>query len=175
MEALAWFNPARWLMWIAFAGALLLGYGAWTHHQREIGRDEVRMEWAKAREVQQAAALKQAAESAAETKRRLAAQKEAQNARDAQIVQARRDAWAAAAAADSLRSQLDAFATATRTASCNPAPANDSAAAPSAVDLLADMYSRTDERAGILAIALDRSHAAGQQCVQAYEALTAPP
>lgn len=46
MNPLAWLNPGRWLLYLALAGALWLGYGAWLEHQRETGRTEVRAQLA---------------------------------------------------------------------------------------------------------------------------------
>lgn len=37
MNVLNWLNPTRWLMLIAAAGALSLGYVAWVDHQQDIG------------------------------------------------------------------------------------------------------------------------------------------
>ncbi len=42
----AWLNPGRWLLLIGLAGALTIGYFAWRGNQREIGRDEVRAQYA---------------------------------------------------------------------------------------------------------------------------------
>lgn len=42
-----WFNPGRWALYILFAGSLWLGYHAWVDHQREIGREEIRQQYAK--------------------------------------------------------------------------------------------------------------------------------
>jgi len=39
MNPLAWLNPARWLLYIAFAGALWLGYAHWRDVQQEVGYD----------------------------------------------------------------------------------------------------------------------------------------
>lgn len=153
--------------------AALYGAFAWfVHHQREIGRDEVRAEWALDREKQKDAAIKQAAANAIETQRRLTAQKEAQDANDKAMVRARADAASATAAASRLRSQLAAYTAAARSASGNPATVSDSTPAAAAIDLLADLYRRADERAGILSEGLDAARAAGLQCERAYDSLT---
>lgn len=47
MNPLAWLNPGRWLLYIALALALWAGYHAWAGHQRELGREEVRAEFAR--------------------------------------------------------------------------------------------------------------------------------
>ncbi|SFB73937.1 hypothetical protein SAMN05216344_102154 [Polaromonas sp. OV174] len=34
---MSWLNPGRWLLYLALAGALLLGYSAWADHQQDVG------------------------------------------------------------------------------------------------------------------------------------------
>lgn len=46
MNPLAWLNPGRWLLYGALVLALWLGYAAWREHQRELGRAEVRLQYA---------------------------------------------------------------------------------------------------------------------------------
>lgn len=41
---LALINPYRWVLWLAFAGALVFGYFAWAGHQQSVGREEGRSE-----------------------------------------------------------------------------------------------------------------------------------
>lgn len=40
-------NPYRWLLLLGLGLALVVGYNAWANHQREMGREEVRAEYAK--------------------------------------------------------------------------------------------------------------------------------
>lgn len=47
MNPLAWLNPGRWMLYAALAGALWLGYTTWREHQRELGREEMRAEFAR--------------------------------------------------------------------------------------------------------------------------------
>jgi hypothetical protein len=47
MNPLTWLNPGRWLMYIALTGALWAGYAAWAARQRELGREEVRAQYAR--------------------------------------------------------------------------------------------------------------------------------
>lgn len=47
LNPLAWLNPGRWLLYLALAGALWAGYAAWREHQRELGREQIRAEFAR--------------------------------------------------------------------------------------------------------------------------------
>lgn len=47
MNPLAWLNPGRWLLYLALAGALYAGFLSWRAHEREVGREEVRAEFAR--------------------------------------------------------------------------------------------------------------------------------
>ena len=88
-----------------------------------------------------------------------------------QIDAARIDAAAAARAADSLRGQLARYVAAARAASPGASTAAPGPTASDALDVLADMLVKLDERAGIYAEAADRSRIAGVSCEQAYSAL----
>lgn len=44
-DLLAWFNPARWLMLLAVAGSLVLGYALWVDHQQGIGEARANARW----------------------------------------------------------------------------------------------------------------------------------
>jgi len=83
---------------------------------------------------------------------------------------ARRDAVAAGVERDGLRRELDRYRAAARAAADTGAAAAGTPAA-DAVDLLAELLSRADERAGELAHIADLSHAAGSTCERAYDAL----
>lgn len=136
------------------------------------GADVVQAKWARDREAQKDAALRQAAANAAETQRRLLAQKEAQDAYDKDLARVRADADAARAAASRLSGELAAFTAAHRAAAGNSAAPGNGQAAATALDLLANLLSRADREAGELAEFADAAHAAGIQCQRAYEALT---
>ncbi|WP_081062552.1 DUF2514 family protein [Burkholderia cepacia] len=82
--------------------------------------------------------------------------------------QARAAADAADAAANSLRKQVAELVARTR----DPATPAGSATAGDALDLLANVLSRADQRAGDLAEYADRARIAGQQCERDYDALT---
>lgn len=82
------------------------------------------------------------------------------------------DARAAHAAADSLRGQLAAFVADASCPATNPGTASGSPPAESALDLLADLFSRSDDVAGILAEQADKARIAGLACEAQYDALT---
>lgn len=156
------------------AGAAL-GLKAWRESIREEGRAQVRAEWTAERERQKDAALKQAEANAKETERRLAAQKDAQDAYDKEMARLRADAAAARGAADRLRQQVSAFTAAYRGAASYSATLGQRPPAGSPLDLLAKLLGESEERAGVLALALDRSYAAGRQCEREADALTVNP
>jgi hypothetical protein len=168
-------GPWKYLAYAAIAAALIGGatYGVHRYNDglREEGRAQVQAKWDADREAQKDAALRQAAANAQETQRRLLAQKEAQDAHDKDVAAARAAAARAAAAAASLRQQLTAFTAAAGRTTGHPAAAGDGPPAADALDLLAQLFSRADDEAGVLAEALDASHAAGQQCERAYDTL----
>lgn len=156
----------------AAMGGAVLEFG---HHERNVGRAEVRAEWNAEKVIQQQAALKAQSDNAAETARRLKAQQEINDETTTQLNWARADADAARSAGDRLRAQLAAYVSANRgSASSNPATQPASASTSTPVDLLADMFRDSDEAAGILAAALDAAHAAGLACERQYDALTRP-
>ncbi|HDR9176316.1 DUF2514 family protein [Burkholderia vietnamiensis] len=104
----------------------------------------------------------------AEEQRRTAAQSEVARDANQQRTAALADAFAARAAAGSLQQRVDQLVAATR----HPAASAGSPSAGDALDLLADVLGRADERAGDLAEYADRARIAGQQCERDYDALT---
>ncbi|WP_175886043.1 DUF2514 family protein [Burkholderia sp. BCC0044] len=106
----------------------------------------------------------------AEEQRRTGAQSEITNNANQQRTTALADAFAARAAAGSLQQRVDQLVA----VACHPATAAGSPAAGDALDLLANVLGRTDQRAGELAEYADRTRIAGQQCERDYDALTAP-
>jgi hypothetical protein len=161
------------LLWKVGAVVLLAlaAVGLYRHHAeglREEGRQEILAKNA-------AASLAQLEADARETKRRLERQGDAQRDHQAQLARARGDAAAATAAAGRLSRQLADFTAAHRPRAGDPAAAGAGTPGGTALDLLADLFSRADGEAGILAEALDRSHAAGQLCERSYDALTVKP
>lgn len=161
-QMIGWLNPWRWLLLLGAAVSLVAGYHSWAEHQRDIGRAEVRDIYAKA-------AAEATRQNLVETQRRAAAQKEIDDDAQAQLARARADAVHAAAAADGLRRQLAAYV---RSATVHPAAEPGGAAAGDPIGVLADVLSRADERAGVLAQYADAAHAAGAACEREYDALT---
>ncbi|KVM87632.1 hypothetical protein WT06_22045 [Burkholderia anthina] len=106
----------------------------------------------------------------AEEQRRTAAQSEIAKDANQQRTAALADAFAARAAAGSLQQRVDQLVAAAR----HPAAAAGGPATGDALDLLADVLGRSDQRAGDLAEYADRARIAGQQCERDYDALTAP-
>ncbi|WP_175922189.1 DUF2514 family protein [Burkholderia latens] len=100
--------------------------------------------------------------------RRLAAQQEIATDAAKERDQARADAAVADGVADGLRKQVAALVAEARRAGA----ATGSPATGDALDLLADVFGRADERAGELAKIADERGIAGQQCERSYDALT---
>lgn len=84
---------------------------------------------------------------------------------------AARDAGRAAAG---LRQQVAALVAAGRRTAAHPGASGGGTPAADALDLLADMLGRADDRAGALAAEADRRGIAGRACVAAYDALITP-
>ncbi|QIX17238.1 DUF2514 family protein [Burkholderia multivorans] len=145
--------------------ALLLGVAAGVYGEHLISAREIADMKAAAAQAQ----AKAVDAARAEEQRRTAAQQEVADNAAQERDQARADAAAAASAADGLRQQVAVLVERAR----HPATSAGSPAAGDALDLLADVLGRVDERAGELAEALDASRIAGQQCERDYDALTA--
>lgn len=112
--------------------------------------------------------LEAVAAARAEEQRRTAAQSEIAKDANQQRTAALADAFAARAAAGSLQQRVDQLVAAAR----HPAATAGSPAAGDALDLLADVLGRADERAGELAKIADERGIAGRQCERDYDALT---
>nr|WP_249179253.1 DUF2514 family protein [Burkholderia cenocepacia] len=119
--------------------------------------------------VAQKAQLAAVTAARAEEQRRTAAQSEIAKDANQQRTAALTDAFAARAAAGSLQQRVDQLVAAAR----HPAATAGSPAAGDALDLLANVLGRADQRAGELAEYADRARIAGQQCERDYDALTA--
>lgn len=149
------------------AAALAAVFGWFVHTQRDVGREEVRAE------IRRQAAI-DTETNTKESFRRIARQKENQDANVAEVARARADADGAAAARERLQVRLDRFLAAARRAPADTAAGGQRAPADDPIGVLADVLRRADERAGILAGYADAAAAAGRQCVRDYDALSKP-
>ncbi|SCU75502.1 conserved exported hypothetical protein [Cupriavidus necator] len=126
---------------------------------------------ARERRDQALAQVKAVDDARFEEQRRTAAQTEIANAATKDAETARADARAADAVADRLRQRVAELVAAGR-APGNTYPAGAGQAAGDPIGMLADVLSRADQRAGILAEYADRARIAGQACERSYDALT---
>ncbi|WP_175920404.1 DUF2514 family protein [Burkholderia pyrrocinia] len=156
---MTWFDPRVWLAVIVAAVVGLAG-GYFKGHA-----DGARTTAAAAQKAQVAAVIA----ARAEEQRRTAAQQEIAKDANQQRTAALADAFAARAAAGSLQQRVNELVGAAR----HPTPAAGSPAAGDALDLLADVLGRADQRAGDLAEYADRARIAGKQCERDYDALIA--
>lgn len=149
-------------LWLAFIVSLAITAGGCYFKGHADG---VRAAAAAAQKAQ----LVAVAAARTEEQRRTAAQSEIAKDANQQRTAALADAFAARAAAGSLQQRVDQLVAAAR----RPAASAGSPAAGDPLDLLADVLSRADQRAGELAEYADRARIAGQQCERDYDALTA--
>ena len=143
------------------------GFAWFVHHERDIGRAEVR-----AKVASEAAA--EAERNAKETQRRLDQQQEAQRVHDEDLARVTADADRARDAAGQLRQRVDELVAAARRSGCNSPAGGQRPATEDPIGMLAELQRRADERAGILADYADRARIAGQQCERAYDSLSKP-
>jgi hypothetical protein len=160
-----------WRAIVTVAGAVCLFAVGWLVNGWRLGADIADLHAARQQDrAERAQQLAQAVEAGrAEEQRRTAAQAGIANAAKKEAEDARADARAAHAAAVGLRQQASALA-GRGDAVCAAAP-GDSAPAFDASRMLADVLSRIDERAGVLAEYADAAHIAGQACERSYDAL----
>ncbi|URI08768.1 DUF2514 domain-containing protein [Aquincola tertiaricarbonis] len=161
----------------AAAGVLVVLLGLLAVQTGRLQRAETAIQAERAGRAQDKATAAVAAASAvmaarAEEQRRTAAMQETVDVAQEQIAAARRDARAADGAADRLRQHVAALASRCGGPASDPAAAAGSAPAAGAGLVLADLFSRADERAGQLAEYADQARIAGQACERAYQALT---
>jgi hypothetical protein len=150
----------------------LTGATTWfMHHEREIGRDEIRAERTLEHAQQKEVALEESIANAKETQRRLERQKGAQDAYDQDLAHARADADGARTAADGLRQRAEQLARAARGAAGDRAAGVDGKATRDPAGMLADVLGRVVERAQRVAEYADAARAAGLQCERDYDAL----
>ncbi|KVX55961.1 DUF2514 family protein [Burkholderia cepacia] len=154
---MTWIDPRIWLLVVAgvIAGAAC---GYFEGH-RDADQS--------AKVADQARQIDDLTNESNEFRRRLAAQQEIATDAAKERDRAAADAADADAAADGLRKQVAALVADARRAGA----ATGSPATGDALDLLADVFGRADERAGELAKIADARGIAGQQCERSYDAL----
>lgn len=118
----------------------------------------------------QAAATQEKAARAEESRREAEKTKVIEDART-QTATAEAAARDAAGAAAGLRKQVASLIASRRASPANPGTAAGSSPAPDAIELLADVLGRVDDRAGELAAYADSSRIAGEACTRAYQSL----
>ncbi len=171
-------SPRAWLAGgIALVLAVLVGSctvqtGRLHNTQRALATEKT--ERKAEHDAAQAAAIKASAEYRAREQQWATAQKEISDEADRKLTQVRADAAIADAAAGRLQQRVAALVAEARRAATSPGPAGASAPAGDPIGMLADLQRRADEAAGVLARIADERGAAGDACVRAYEALTAP-
>lgn len=151
----------------AVAGGILLGGAVGVIQQARIDREVAAHAMTKQAHAQ--AAAKAEAENRAEERRRRELIDEVQRNAQLEIESVRRDAAAAGVTADRLRAEVASLRQ--RVATGDPVSTLRSPAGTDALDLLAELLSRADGRAGELAAHLDRSRVAGLACERAYDRL----
>ncbi|PXW28267.1 DUF2514 family protein [Paraburkholderia caballeronis] len=161
--------------WITGLAAAVLGLalgagGAYVWEDRALLAEQAAH--AHDRELDAAAQTRAVEAARAEEQRRTAAQSEIAKDANAQRTAALADAFAARAAAGGLQQRVTQLIAAARTAG-HSATAAGSPATGDALDLLADVLGRADDRAGELAAYADAARIAGEQCERDYDALTA--
>ena len=169
--------PYRWMAMALLAAAAVGFMGIQRAQIAGLRADLAEGKAAWSAERAQAAKLSQAAEAAAriEEQRRFLAQQEALDAAEQKAVQARTDAARASDAAGRLQQRIAALVAQAGRAAANPATAASSPAASDPTGMLADVLSRCAARVRLLADLADQRGAAGELCVQSYEALTTAP
>ncbi|QCU54380.1 DUF2514 family protein [Burkholderia pseudomallei] len=155
---MTWIDPRIWLLVVA--GVIAGSACGYFKGHRDADQS--------AKVADQARRIDELTNERNEFRRRLAAQQEIASDAARKRETALADAAAAARAADGLRRQVAVLVADVRRAGA----AAGSPAAGDAIDLLADVFGRADERAGELAKIADERGIAGQQCERSYDALT---
>ncbi|VWC58302.1 gp23 [Burkholderia contaminans] len=154
---MTWIDPRIWLLVVAG----VIASAACGYFKGHGDADQ------SAKVAEQARQLDDLVNERNEFRRRLAAQQEIATDAAKERDRAAADAATADAAADGLRKQVAALVADARRASAFAGGPT----AGDALDLLADVFGRADERAGELAKVADERGIAGQQCERSYDAL----
>ncbi|MDR6500301.1 hypothetical protein J2785_003457 [Burkholderia ambifaria] len=154
---MTWLDPR---IWLAVIVAVVVGSAAgYSKGHRDADQS--------AKVADQAKQIDDLAAERNEFDRRLAKQQEIATDAAKERDQAVADAAAADGAADGLRKQVAALIADARRAGASAGGPT----AGGALDLLADVLGRTDDRAGELAKIADERGVAGRQCERSYDAL----
>ncbi|MGO4326720.1 DUF2514 family protein [Cupriavidus sp. 2TAF22] len=154
---------------VAAIALALAGGAVWVYRGE---RDTARAELAEVRLDAARAQVKAVDDARIEEQRRTAAQTEIANAATKDLESARADAAAANDVSSRVRQRVAELLAASR-ATGNSAAAGAGSAADYPLGVLADVLSRADQRAGILAGYADAARIAGQACERAYDSLRA--
>ncbi|RQT53827.1 DUF2514 family protein [Burkholderia cepacia] len=154
---MTWIDPRIWLLVVA--GVIAGSACGYFKGHRDADQS--------AKAVDQARQIDDLVNERNEFRRRLAAQQEIATDAAEKRDQAVADAAAADGAASGLRKQVAALIADVRRAGA----IGGSTTASDPLDLLADVFSRADERAGELARIADERGIAGRQCERSYDAL----
>lgn len=158
---------------IALAATVVAGVQSYRLQVERTAHEKTKTAHALQLAKQEADARKAVEDARTEEQRRTKAVQEIANDAESKLEVARADAGRARVAADGLRRQLAAFTAAHRGETRPGADiAGPGPAAGTAVDLLADLFSRADDAAEILAEALDRSREAGTACERIYDTVS---
>jgi len=163
-------------VWAGIGIAAALAFGVYTIDRRADTRGFERAVAACERDKALALAAAQRADAAnrAETDRRTAAQREALDAHERLASAAAADAASAVDAADRLRRRAASLAARGCGAAGDPATAGAGSPEATAAGMFPDVLGRCVDRVRLLAAVADDARAAGETCVRAYDALTAP-
>ena len=161
---------------VAVVFGLVMGAVGLHHHVYkqgyEAGAAAVQKQFDAAKEAAEAKRLADVEAARAEEQRRTQDQGRIANSATKQAHAPRADAPAANTAADGLRARVAQLVAAAR-APRHSATAGASAAAGDPLDVLANVLTRADRRAGDLAAYADSVRVAGTACERAYDSLTA--
>ena len=149
---------------------LLFGWHVSAEHKAvKAATDAMQIQWDEDRAQTAQAAIAAAAQNAAETTRRLAADKEAQDANELRIAQARNDAVGSAAALDRLRHSISATV-----ASSGAVPSNSTTAGIiEGQEKIGDLLATCAAEYRSMAIDADEDRNSGIESNDEYDALSA--
>ena len=169
-------DPRIWLAAL-LALAIAAGLGYWRGHVSGAAGVQARWDADTTRQQLQDTRRALAAEQVNRQKEQELRHAAESNARqvETELADARRAGAVADAAGSRLRQQVAQLVAASKTSrpACAAGAGAPAATGPAAIDLLAELHSRTDEVAGQLAAVADDARIRGAACERAYDAVTA--